>query len=232
MNVLYNVVEYAHAQSNLCGTRPFLWRKRLWIVPDPQNLWKFSPSKVSRYNCIWIAVLCMYVHVYIVQVHVSSHSIERHTCTWLYMYLYTCKCAVCVAYTQTMYLMPDLSILKSHVRMWYTVISCMQEDTDDAESGPTPSPELVAPVLTTKQKLHVKQRVWFRVKKIARSLWTAILSVTFVFTVVAMMVRTPVHVCMSVVVFIRYNIVLVCFVFDECMLFIEDCGQLNILCFC
>ena len=82
----------------------------------------------------------------------------------------------------------------------YTLLSCKvskivlislhitQEGTDSDASAATPSPDLVAPVLTTKEKLHVKERVWFRVKNFALGLWAAVLSITFIFTVVAMMV--------------------------------------------
>ena len=62
-----------------------------------------------------------------------------------------------------------------------------QEDTDDSATA-TPSPELVAPVLKSKKKLHVGERVWFRVKQFAEGLWAAVLIIMFVFTVVAMMV--------------------------------------------
>ena len=66
----------------------------------------------------------------------------------------------------------------------------------DGESDASPSPDLVAPVPTSKEKLHLRQKIWIRVKKPAWDLWIAVLSVTFVFTVVAMMVCTcSLHVC-------------------------------------
>jgi hypothetical protein len=62
------------------------------------------------------------------------------------------------------------------------------QDDVDGESDASPSPDLVAPVLTSKKTLRLGRNVWLRVKKYAWSLWIAILSVTFIFTVVAMMV--------------------------------------------
>ena len=50
----------------------------------------------------------------------------------------------------------------------------------------TSSPDLVAPVLTTKKK--VQQNIVFKVKRFGQNLWTAIFKIAFIFTVVAMMV--------------------------------------------
>lgn len=60
-----------------------------------------------------------------------------------------------------------------------------QEDAD-SESDHTSSPDLVAPVLTTKKK--VQQNIVFKVKRFGQNLWTAIFRIAFIFTVVAMMV--------------------------------------------
>ena len=67
----------------------------------------------------------------------------------------------------------------------------VEQDGVDGESDASPSPDLIAPVLTSKKKLGLKGKIWMRVKKYAWNLWIAILNVTFIFTVVAMMVCTP-----------------------------------------
>ena len=68
----------------------------------------------------------------------------------------------------------------------------------DGESEGSRSPDLVAPVLTSKKKLGLGWKILVRVRKYAWSVWIAILSVTFIFTVVAMMVCASyiVYMCM------------------------------------
>ena len=61
----------------------------------------------------------------------------------------------------------------------------------DGESEGSRSPDLVAPVLTSKKKLGLGRNIWIRVRNNAWNVWIAILSVTFIFTVVAMMVCAP-----------------------------------------
>ena len=59
-------------------------------------------------------------------------------------------------------------------------------DSESDHTTDTSSPDLVAPMLTTKKK--VQQNIVFKVKRFGQNLWTAIFRITFIFTVVAMMV--------------------------------------------
>ena len=110
--------------------------------------------------------------------------ISGHGTTLLFLY----RCTLCVHVHVHVYVyhsnwVPYLVILL------YCYLYTLQEGVD-GESDASASPDLVAPVLTSKKKLRLGQKVWIRVKNSARNVWIAVLSVTFIFTVVAMMVCT------------------------------------------
>ena len=62
----------------------------------------------------------------------------------------------------------------------------MDAGAESDHTTDTSSPDLVAPMLTTKKK--IQQNIVFKVKRFSQNLCTAIFRVAFIFTVVAMMV--------------------------------------------
>ena len=55
----------------------------------------------------------------------------------------------------------------------------------DSDADATSSPDLVAPVLVTPK---LRKRIWVKALQFAQSLWNTAFRVSFIFTVVAMMV--------------------------------------------
>ena len=85
-----------------------------------------------------------------------------------------------------------LQVLPSNLRTPLLVnvaMPCFAQEGANSESDhttDTSSPDLVAPVLTTKKK--VQQNIVFKVKRFSQNLWNTIFRIAFIFTVVAMMV--------------------------------------------